>query len=293
MTGPADDDVLRAARRRRTVDEWALVLASEGIPAAVHRSDAGYVLAVPEAELARARAVLDAYDAENRPLRRALPLPPVDRHPLRSAALASASLLAFFLVTGRRSASSPWFERGSADAGKLLGGEPWRALTALTLHADGPHVAGNALFGAIFWAAVSRSLGPGLALATVVAAGALANATNAWAHAGAHVSVGASTAVFGAVGILGGLGATRRLRLGGSGRRAWVPVAAGLGLLAMLGTSGERVDLWAHAFGLAWGVAIGAAAGRLVPLRPGPLWQWTGGVAGLGAIVGAWWLALR
>lgn len=295
MNVPSEEGsvLLRSARRRRPVDEWALVLVSQGIPATVRRGDGAWGLSVPEAEGDRARATLEAYDAENRPARRARPLPAVDPHPLRHAGLASAALLAFFLVTGTRDAASVWFERGSADAARILAGEPWRAVTALTLHADGPHVAGNALFGALFWSAASRSLGPGLALACVVLAGALGNLANAWAQLGTHVSVGASTAVFGGVGILGGLGLTHRLRLGVRGRRAWVPVAAGLGLLAMIGTAGERVDIWAHLFGLGAGVAVGAGAGHGAPLRPGAAWQWSGGALGLAALLGAWWLALR
>ena len=82
----------------------------------------------------------------------------------------------------------------------ILDGELWRAVTALTLHADGAHVAGNAVLGAVFGSAVSRSLGPGVALAWVIAAGTLGNFINAWKHTDSHVSVGASTAVLGAVG---------------------------------------------------------------------------------------------
>jgi membrane associated rhomboid family serine protease len=199
----------------------------------------------------------------------------------------------FFVVTGPRDSAIAWFERGSADAARIFAGEPWRVITALTLHADGPHVAGNALFGTLFWGAVSRSLGPGMALAWVIAAGALGNLVNAWVRSSAHDSVGASTAVFGAVGILAGLGLTRRLRIGERGRRVLVPIAAGLGLLAMLGTTGERVDLWAHIFGLAAGVPLGVVAGRVVALRPGAAWQWSAGLLGVAAVVASWNLALR
>lgn len=284
---------LRRSRRRASADDGALALASQGLHPTVTADGDGFALRVPSDELEHAEAVLAAYEAENRPLRAPPRTPPVDANPLRNASFVSAALLAFFLVTGPRDASVRWFAQGSADAARIFDGEPWRVVTSLTLHADGPHVAGNALLGAFFWGAVSRSLGPGLALAFVTAAGALGNLLNAGLRSNPHVSVGASTAVFGAVGILAGLGLTRRLQLGQRGRRIWIPVAAGLGLLGMLGTGGERVDLWAHAFGLLAGVVLGIAAGRIAPRRPGPLLQWVAGLAGLAAILASWVLALR
>jgi membrane associated rhomboid family serine protease len=283
---------LRRSRRREQADDWALALASQHLRPTVQGDAGGFCLSVPDEEVEHAEAVLAAYDAENRSTPAAKRLDPVDAASLRNASLVSAALLVFFLVTGPRNAAVAWFERGSADASRILDGEPWRVVTALTLHADGPHVAGNALLGAIFWSAVSRSLGPGLALLSVTAAGATGNWINAWLRTGAHVSVGASTAVFGAVGILGGLGLTRRLHLGERGRRIWIPVAAGLGLLAMLGTGGERVDLWAHAFGLFAGVGFGIGAGPLAQRRPGPLWQWSAGLLAVAVVVSSWLLAL-
>jgi len=258
----------------------------------IHRDETGYSVHVAERDAERAHRVLDVFDAENRRAPRPPDPEPVDREPFRNALLASAGLVAFFLVTGPWRSRSVWFERGSAEASNLLSGEPWRAITALTLHADAVHVASNAVAGALFWSGVCRVLGPGVALGWVVAAGALGNLANAFFRSGAHDSVGASTAVFGAVGILGGLGVTRRLRLSFRGRAAWVPVAASLGILGMLGTAGERVDLWAHAFGLASGLALGLAAGRIVPEQPGSAWQWGAGALGVAAIVGSWLLAL-
>lgn len=51
---------------------------------------------------------------------------------------------AFFAVTGTRANRSAWFERGSAETGRIVAGEWRRTITALTLHADVPHVVGNA-----------------------------------------------------------------------------------------------------------------------------------------------------
>src|SRR5437870_5413008 len=83
-----------------------------------------------------------------------------------------------------------------------------------------------------------------------------ANLATAAVRRGRHLSVGASTATFAALGILAGLQVVRRFRHGARGRRAWLPLAAGLGLFAMLGV-GEHADVLAHLFGLGVGAVVG------------------------------------
>lgn len=71
-----------------------------------------------------------------------------------------------------------------------------------------------------------------------------------------HSSIGASTAVFAAVGLLATL---NMLHFRQSLWRRWpLPVAAALGLLALLGTGGENTDVGAHLFGFAAGTVIAA-----------------------------------
>ena len=74
--------------------------------------------------------------------------------------------------------------------------------------------------------------------------------------------------------------------------RAWAPVAAGLGLLAMIGTGGARTDLVAHLLGLCAGWLLGALAARFLLTRPGLVEQWVLGGACLALLVGSWQLAL-
>jgi membrane associated rhomboid family serine protease len=104
--------------------------------------------------------------------------------------------------------------------------------------------------------------------------------------------VGASTAIFGAVGILAALGIARRRRHGIGGRRALAPIAAGLGLLAMLGTSG-RADLWGHLFGLIAGAVLGLAGARAFARPPGLAVQWLLGGASVAVFLACWSAALR
>lgn len=293
--GEASEIPLRADRSRRRVDEWALVLASEGLAPVVWRGAAGFVVGAAPEDADRARDVLDAYERENRT---AL-LSGDWTEPFAGPALLPVALgvfgilLGFFYVTGPRDAAVRWFERGSADAEAILLGEAWRAVTSLTLHADLGHVMANSIVGVLFLTAVCRELGPGLGCALVLLAGAGGNLANALLHGSLHDSVGASTAVFGAVGLLGGLGVGRRRRKGARGRRAWVSVAAALGLLAMLGTAGERVDLWAHLFGLAVGGLLGVPLGFAAQRRPASRLQWLLGGAALATLLVCWDLALR
>ena len=257
---------------RQRADEWALVLISQDIDVEIHVDEAGFSLLVPAEEGERAAALLESYRRENIELARARAAEPREE-PLAEAGFAGVILAgAFFLVfglVGGRAAQTPIFLAATADAARILDGEFSRALTALFLHADLAHVVGNALFGVYFITAVTRSLGDGLGLLAVLAAGAVGNLMNAYWHGGDHHSVGASTAVFGAIGILAGAALARRSRAGLRGRRRLVPIAAGLGLLAMLGVGGARVDVWAHVYGLLAGGIFGSVLSFALPRRPG------------------------
>jgi membrane associated rhomboid family serine protease len=281
----------RLASTRRVADEWALVLIAEGLSPTVVRVRGGFALRVPERQEEQAAEILEAYARENRPPEPP-PADPVVSGQLVAGFAVSVGLLAFFLVTGPWSRETVWFERGSADSHKILLGEVWRSVTALTLHADLAHVMANAIAGALFLTAVCRSWGQGLGCALVLASGAGGNLLNAWFRGGFHVSVGASTAVFGAVGILGGVGLVRRRRRGSRGRRSWAPVAAALALLAMLGSAGERVDFAAHLFGLLVGGVLGILLALAVSRPPGALAQWSLGAAAIALIALCWSLAL-
>jgi len=285
---------LRRARRRASIDEAALVLEASGLHPLVTNGPDGFALLVPADEAAAAREALAAFEREN-PAPAPAPPPPTGLDPVAvpHALAVSAALVAFFVVTGVRRAGAPWFERGAADAARILGGEPWRAITALTLHADLAHVVGNAVAGAVFCAGVFRAFGFGAGALLVLLAGAGGNLWNAALRAGPHEVVGASTAVFGALGVLAGRALVEGRVRGLRGRAAFVPVAAALALLAMIGTEGERVDVWAHGLGLAVGVPLGGGAARLGPRLAAPALQRAAGALALALLAASWSLALR
>jgi membrane associated rhomboid family serine protease len=293
VTMSEDPEVpLRVTGDQRLVEEWELVLLAQGISPTVRRSVEGIVLSVPEGETDRARAALSAYESEN-------PQATEEDEPAGSAdsfvasTFAGLLILAFFSVTVLSNPTMSWFERGSADAQKILNGELWRTVTALTLHADVAHALSNVFALALFLGAVSSVLGTGLSCALILLAGAGGNLANALLHGSLHVSVGASTAVFGAVGVLGGVGVVMRRARALGRRRAWLPVAAALALLGMLGTGGGRVDIWAHLSGLLVGGILGILVARVVKRPPELGVQWACGGAAVGMLIYCWTLALR
>jgi hypothetical protein len=162
---------LRVTRDHKLVEEWELVLVSQGLSPTVWESPDGLVLSVPEHEVKKAQAGLSAYESENpkKPLELA---EPVESPNWLSGIVVAALLLLFFSVTTVLSPTLPWFERGSANAQRILEGELWRTVTALTLHADSVHAVSNAVAAILFVSVVSGMLGVGLSSALVLLAGA-------------------------------------------------------------------------------------------------------------------------
>lgn len=270
---------------REDVRLWQLVLSSRRIPCRLRYSDAVVSVQVPAWHAQRAVDEILAWMRENpheEPSPATLP-PSVWGSPWATVA-GMLLLVAFFsfttsVVPGSGLYPERWLALGAARAMDILNGQYWRVFTALSLHADAAHMLSNAVVGGVFIVLLSRRMGSGPAWFVALGAGGLGNWLNALVQSPMHSSIGFSTAVFGAAGALAGL----RMTSGGdalaSMRAAVVPVAAGLGLLAMLGSGGERTDLGAHLFGFAAGVPLGALAGTV-------LWRLGRVPAGAGVFLG-------
>jgi membrane associated rhomboid family serine protease len=252
---------------------WSLVLRARRVPHRLRSLPGGYTLQVPTRFVAQAVDEITLYHRENISPHPSIPLPPPEERS-RATVAAMLALCAFFVATHRpwpELGSYPqyWHSVGAGDAARMLGGQWWRMFTALTLHADPAHMASNAVIGGAFLILLARRIGSGGAWLLAVLAGGLGNVLNVLAHGPAHLSVGFSTAVFGAAGALAGLKAVSgeadlaQARFQ-TGPRGWLlPVAAALALLASLGTAGENTDIGAHFFGLVSGGLLGLAAGLL------------------------------
>ena len=275
-------------------EQRALVLAAVGIEAHLI-VDAGVVrLCVTSSEALRARYELGCYERENARWRRPRFTARAALHRVEGALVYSAVLLFFFAAQRRHALSIDWLAAGAANAGRILDGEWWRTITALALHIELGHLMGNLAFGVVISLLVAELLGSGLAWLAILLAGAFGNALDALVHPAGQTAIGASTAWFGALGILSGHARRSQVVPWRGGLRRWAPIGAGIMLLAFLGFGGERTAVGAHVAGFAVGVVIGFtlahAAGR-VP--QGPLAQRIYGVLACGLFTLAWLLALR
>ncbi len=273
-------------------DECALVLRSMGIACAGLEGDGGVAVLVAAEDAARAQDQLRLYAGENRiEARPAVPAPGI-ADGIGGAAIYAGGLVVLHLAAHGDWLFPDWFAVGAARAGRIVDGEWWRAVTALGLHGDAAHLAGNLVFGVVFGLLVAQTLGAGLAWLVIVAGGAAGNVLNALLQPPWHSAVGASTAVFAAVGTLSALMLTRRHGFWRRGLRRWSPLAAGLMLLAFLGVGGERTDVVAHATGFAAGGILGLAVGRIAHRLPmGLRLQRAFGGAALAAVALAWAVA--
>jgi len=276
--------LLRLSSDFRRAMDLSLVLEQEGIPHQLRRlGEAQWALAIDDSDAGRAEVAIAAFEREN-------PLQPRRSevvHPTTGAVFCgvafSLALLAMYVRTGPESAGSPWFERGSANAAAILRGEWWRSVTALTLHSDAGHLAGNIALGGLLLALLARSVGPGAACALMLLSGVAGTFAAAALLRHDFVSIGASTAVFGA---LGALAALPR-----GNRRFWIPVLGGVALLVLLGTS-KRADVAGHLCGFVFGVLAGAAVSFLPPLRNRAAQAWLAVVTACIPLV-AWLAAFR
>ncbi len=289
IDGDPLDTAVRVAPSARSAEEWAMVLAASGIPHAVVPIETGWAVVVAGVAVAQASAALAAYDAENRPEARPA-APGVSRAALGLGLASAALLLGFFALTGPRAPGVRWFERGSASAARILDGELWRTVTALTLHADLAHALGNALACVVLIPPVVGALGPGRGLWVLLLSGAAGNALTAVVHGAPYRSVGASTLIFGALGVLAAHAFLARWRGRSVGRRPWVAIVASLVLLLMLGTS-DGADVLGHLFGLLAGAVLGLATALTRPRPFEPAVEWTLAGAAMVLVVACWWIA--
>jgi rhomboid protease GluP len=273
--------------------DCAFLLDAVGIPYERRTTATGTSLWVLPEHHARAAGELGAYLRENhRPER-----PPVvwPRHPhaIYGVFAYAIVMVAVTVAAMSHAFDKAWVPNGLLDKGFLDRGEWWRVLTALTLHADMLHLLSNLAFGALFGYPAARLFGPGVSWLLILLGAGLAYGIDALLHPPEHYLLGASTAVFTALGLIAAYGWRRHLRNWTPWMRNASPLLAGLALLAFTGTGGENTDILAHFVGFAVGAGMGAICARLPMPAPGRTGiQWAAGAAALGLLALAWTLAL-
>ncbi|MDT8390903.1 MAG: rhomboid family intramembrane serine protease [Lentisphaeria bacterium] len=210
------------------------------------------------------------------------PPPPLGEKVTETAVLAGiivpALLILAFVKTG--AVEGEWFNAPAAvlDSSAVRAGELWRLGTALALHVDVPHLTANCMCLAAFGMVVGGQLGFGTGWLGIGLAAAAGNALAVALARTPFQAVGASTAVFAALGIL----VTHRFLTLSRGphrepgwslfHRRWLPWLAGAGGLALLGTA-PGSHLAGHACGFLTGLLVGAVFWRLRGLRGNGLLQ--------------------
>ncbi len=279
------------------------MLHAVGIPTEIVFDSLQFVVLVAESDAPSALTHLSNYERERLP--RPPPPPPLPRLP---HAWVGCVVYAVLLVTvGLLVSNGFWrldaFDVGELDAARVQQGQWWRAWTALTLHRDGQHLVANLGAGIWFGYLAARQVGSGLSWLLTVTAAAAANLVEGLTGPGTHRSVGASTAVFAALGVLSAHSWRMQAPLLQQWALRWAPLVGGIALLAWFGAGDQdatdplthpdvHTDVVAHVLGFVAGVGLGAIAARSHQRLLGWIPQWLAGVAAVASIVIAWAFAL-
>ncbi|MEM6511649.1 MAG: rhomboid family intramembrane serine protease [Pseudomonadota bacterium] len=284
--------VVYHGQNRRDCADRALVLSARSIPHQTLEDDAGLVIVVPASRSAEAAEELRRYDEENEPTP-AKPVQPVETHdPVPGVIAYLIAVVGIAWLASISAFGENWRFAGRVDGSLVRDGELWRLFTALTLHGSLSHIVGNIVFGSLFGVFAGRYAGSGVAWLAILVSAAIGNGLNTLLLEESHRSIGASTAVFAALGLASGF--AWRARVFADGR--WIsragPIVAGLALLTYTGTGGPNTDIGAHLMGFVTGFGAGILlADRRSRLGSADLQRGAAALA-IGTLAIAWVLAL-
>lgn len=256
----------------QVADEIVLVLATEGITAMLEPTAGGVMIVIDDADAPWAERILsDEYPAgvaaataaraaEKAAVRAELVRPGTDQWfgPGSWVLFAlTAVCIGVFLAEERAGGSEVrevLLRFGASRPAHVRTGEWWRFFTALFVHIGPRHLLGNLAALLVLGPALVAALGPWRFLAVYLLAGVAGNALSYRVMPPDVVSAGASGAILGVLGALGG----QRLRFAASARyRGWQVIAALLAYLAVAVGAEPGVDTMAHLGGLAAGLVLG------------------------------------
>lgn len=279
---------LYSASTREHINLLILILSAANLPHAVVKTEGGWDIWVQDAHMEKAARKIDAYFRENPVLPPETVAPLTPSYPTATGLGAAALLLLVHVAAIYHNARGAVFSAFGGNADRIMSGEVYRAVTALMLHSGPVHLIGNMAGIVLFGTAVCAHTGSGPGWLMILLTGILGNIANAAFYQTAHLSVGASTAIFGAIGILTAIRFRQKTSRSGWKNRAWLPLGAGLALLALLGTEGAQTDIMAHLFGLISGLLIGTAHALFIWHPLPKKYQYGCWLVTAGILVGAW-----
>ncbi len=245
--------VIGSYRSARLAHDAGLAVLASGHPYWVRYVEGYYLLVVMGDQTTKLKREVDETSARNR-------FWPPSRLDLSASSLSKlpsiGAVVLLILAFWGQNRFPEIVERGVNSGSVFADGEWWRVVTAVTLHANIGHLAGNLLGLSIFAYLACRYMGNGLAWLLILLAAALSNLSNAWLHAGeAYSSLGASTAVFAALGLLAGypVGAYLRARIDIETRDWLVPFFGGCIAFAWMGGGEYPTDVAGHFWAFGYG----------------------------------------
>ena len=278
-------------RSERQAMDWSLVLVSQGIETAIEQApeSGAWRLRVSEDDQARAWTTLRLYWHENRRRRWQRPLKWTGLLFDGRAAFWFGLIAAIYLVDALGFADFKGV--GMMDTLAVRKGEWWRLFTAVMLHADVGHLAGNAATGFLLLGLAMGSYGAGAGLLAAYLAGAGGNVAAFFLAGEAHRSLGASGMVLGALGLLA-VHSFSQWRFGATPRDlAGRSLMAGVLLLVLLGMSPKTdVDVLAHVAGFVSGAILGLGWGLLPERARCSPWLDRSTALGCAALVALTWM---
>lgn len=252
---------------------WMAALSSKSIPFSTAWRDEQHVIVVDAPFADEARQELELYERRNKNW----PPPPeadddANAKPLFTSTSLECALgcLAILSAIHARALLSMghWEKAGLWNATLIADGQWWRIITSLSLHANSEHLLSNLSWMTGLLAVLGVELGGGTAALAMLLSGILGNSLM-FLMEPVHSSIGASTMVFGLLGLLCGIRShdAWELRRHGDGLVRlipWAPLFAGITMFGIYGT-GPGTDVLAHACGFACGILLSFPTRRLRP----------------------------
>jgi membrane associated rhomboid family serine protease len=240
----------------KKADLIILILASQNIKNHVEQENRLFNILVNKSDMETARIMVEAYYRENKffRIKQTLQEIPISSFKSYPAFCIMGLLWIIHAACLHYHIHQAMILKYGASALFILQGETYRAITALFLHSDARHLVGNMAGMLIFGAPVISLSGFGAGPFMLLFTGTIGNLINAHLYKTAHLSIGASTAIMGAAGLLVAfqvMQKEKKLRLNNL-----MPLFAGVVLLGML-SQGERTDVMAHVFGFLSGFFSG------------------------------------
>ncbi len=238
-------------------DTYRLVLSSTGISYHLRKGGHGWDIRVNDTDYEKALIAIEQYLKENPEVQKTEDPLYYKYQRTFTGIWVSILLIACHVAISIGDKSDLFVKTYGSSAFHILHGELYRSATSLMLHADTLHLMGNIAGIAIFGTAVCTIMGWGVGWLMILLSGIVGNLTNALLYTSGHISVGASTAIFGAIGILSAHQFFKKFKQSGQKIKAFLPLSCGLALLGILG-SGANSDVMAHLFGFSAGILLGS-----------------------------------